>query len=178
MRVHRPLAAAGLVALGLTTAGCHSKSTAAPAPTSAAPSTAAAAASVAPAASAPASAGAPAASAAPASAQASSAQVGAAGSGAVTFSGSYSGTLTAVLCVGSGPNTTAQFTASFTGESGHPGNIDSMEFGFEGPDRTQFDSGFLSKTLDTDGEGFVLDGIVVKDSSGKSVTMHGTLRCS
>ena len=169
MRVHRPLVAVGLVALGLTTAGCNSKSTASPAPTAAAPSTAPAAASIAPSASS--------ASATSASAPAASAPAGAAGSGAVTFTGSYSGTLDTIVCVGSGPTTTAQFNASFTGEAGHPGNISSMEFGFEGPDNTQFDSGFLSKTLDTDGLGFVLDGIVAKDSSGKSVTMHGTLRC-
>jgi hypothetical protein len=68
--------------------------------------------------------------------------------------------------------------AAFTGQTGNfPGDVGSTEFGFQGPAGTDFDSGFLNKALDTDGKGFVLDGIVAKDESGKSVTMHGTLVC-
>jgi hypothetical protein len=108
-----------------------------------------------------------------------SAPAAAAGSGAVTFDGDYSGKLTSILCVGSGPTTTASFDAAFTGKPGNfTGDISSNEFGFIGPDNTQFDSGFLNKALDTDGKGFDVDGIVAKDESGKSVTMHGTLVCS
>jgi hypothetical protein len=94
------------------------------------------------------------------------------------FGSSYSGTLTKVLCVGSGATTTASFNAVFAGQSGTlPGDIGSTEFGFQGPAGTDFDSGFLDKALDTDGKGFDVDGIVAKDESGKSVTMHGTLVC-
>ena len=47
---------------------------------------------------------------------------------------------------------------------------------FQGPSN-EFDSGFLNTSLDSDGNGFVLDGLKATDSvSGKSVTMHGTLR--
>jgi hypothetical protein len=101
----------------------------------------------------------------------------ASGSGSVTFDGSYSGKLTDIVCIGSGPTTTASFNAAFTGQGALPGNISATEFGFEGPDNTQFDSGFLTKALDTDGKGFDVDGIVAKDEGGKSVTMHGTLVC-
>ena len=177
MRIHRLAATGGVVVVLLTVAACQSKAT------SSAPSSSAAASTSAAAAAAPTSAAAS--SAAPASAAASavvgsaaSAPAAAAGSGAVTFDGSYSGTLTNVLCVGSGPTTTASFDAAFTGKPGTlTGDISSTEFGFLGPDNTQFDSGFLNKALDTDGKGFDVDGIVAKDESGKSVTMHGTLVC-
>ncbi|HZV25623.1 MAG TPA: hypothetical protein VFG00_04960 [Acidothermaceae bacterium] len=109
---------------------------------------------------------------------AASAPAATSGSGAVTFDGSYSGTLTTIVCVGSGSTTTASFKATFTGTpDSYPGDIAASEFGFQGPDNTEFDSGFLKKALDSDGKGFVVDGIVAKDSSGKSVTMHGTLVC-
>jgi hypothetical protein len=177
MRIHRLVASAGLVALALTTAACNSKAASSAATSSAAATTAAAAAPSTSAAAAPAPSSAAAGSPAPASASASE-PAAAAGSGAVTFDGDYSGTLTSILCVGSGPTTTASFNAAFTDKPGtFTGDISSTEFGFVGPDNTQFDSGFLNKALDTDGKGFVLDGIVAKDESGKSVTMHGTLVC-
>ena len=177
MRILRLVATGGVVVVLLTVAACQSKAT------SSAPSSSAAASTSAAAVAAPTSAAAS--SAAPASAAASavvgsaaSAPTAAAGSGPVTFDGSYSGTLTNVLCVGGGPTTTASFNAAFTGKPGtFTGDISSTEFGFVGPDNTQFDSGFLNKALDTDGKGFVLDGIVAKDESGKSVTMHGMLVC-
>lgn len=169
MRVHRLLATVGVGVLSLTTVACHSKTAASAAATSARATSAPA----------PAATAAAAASASVAPVNTAPSSAAAAGSGAVSFDGSYSGTLNVITCVGSGATTTAQFNASFTGKpEKFPGTIGSAEFGFEGPDRTQFDSGFLSKALDTDGNGFVLDGIVAKDSSGKSVTMHGTLRCS
>jgi hypothetical protein len=189
MRTHRLVATVGVVALSLTTAACHSKSASSAASTTgassaAAPSTTVAAipassAAVAAPTSAAAASAPPASAQAPSSADANSTAASApAGSGAVTFSGDYSGKLTSIVCVGSGPTTTASFNAAFTGESGtFPGNISSTEFGFQGPADTDFDSGFLNNALDTDGKGFVLDGIVAKDEGGKSVTMHGTLVC-
>jgi hypothetical protein len=82
------------------------------------------------------------------------------------------------VCVGSGSTTTASFNAAFTSQPGtFPGNIGSTEFGFQGPDGTDFDSGFLDKALDTDGKGFNVEGLAAKDEDGKSVTMHGTLVC-
>jgi hypothetical protein len=191
MRTHRLVATVGVVALSLMTAACHSKSASSAASTTgassaAAPSTSAAAApassaaTAAPTGAAPPSA-APASSQAPSSTAASSAAASApaaAGSGAVTFDGDYSGKLTSIVCVGSGPTTTASFNAAFTGQPGtFPGDISSTEFGFQGPADTDFDSGFLNNALDTGGKGFVLDGIVAKDEGGKSVTMHGTLVC-
>jgi hypothetical protein len=187
MRTHRLVATVGVVALSLTTAACHSKSTSSAASTTAASSAAApstsAAAAAAPS-SAAVSSAAPA-TAAPASAAASSAASSAAsppaaasGSGAVTFDGDYSGKLTTIVCVGSGPTTTASFDVIFVGHPGnYTGNMGSSEFGFQDPAGSEFDSLFLSKTLDTDGKGFDVDGIVAKDESGKSVTMHGTLVC-
>jgi predicted flap endonuclease-1-like 5' DNA nuclease len=189
MQTHRLVATVGVVVLALTTAACHSKSTSSAAPTTSASSAAsstspaAAPASAAPASAAPASAApasAAASSAAPSSAAASSAAsapAAAAGSGSVTFDGSYSGKLTDIVCIGSGPTTTASFHAAFTGQGALPGDISANEFGFQGPADTDFDSGFLTKALDTDGKGFDVDGIVAKDEGGKSVTMHGTLVC-
>ena len=190
MRTHHLVATVGVVALALTTAACQSKATssapaatssaagaatsAAAAPTTAAP-TSAAPASAAPSSAAPSSA-APS-SAAPSSA-AASAPAAATGSGSVTFSGDYSGKLTTIVCIGSGPTTTASFDVAFTGQPGNfTGNIGASEFGFQGPTGLDFDSGFLDKSLDTDGKGFDVDGIVAKDEGGKSVTMHGTLVC-
>lgn len=186
MRTHRLAATVGVVALALTTAACQSKSTSSAASTTgastaAAPSTSAAAAPSTAAAISAAPASAAAGSAAPVSAAASSvaaASAPAAGSGAVTFDGSESGTLTSIVCVGSGPTTTASFNAAFTGKPGtYQGDISSTEFGFQGPDDTDFDSGFLNKAIDTDGKGFDVEGLAAKDEDGKSVTMHGTLVC-
>ena len=170
MRTHRLVATVGVVALSLMTAACHSKSASSAALTTGASSAAAPSTSVA---AAPTSSAATAASTNPAPASAAPA-----GSGAVTFDGDYSGKLTSIVCVGSGPTATASFNAAFTGQPGtFPGNISSTEFGFQGPADTDFDSGFLNNALDTGGKGFVLDGIVAKDEGGKSVTMHGTLVC-
>jgi hypothetical protein len=203
MRIHRVVATAGVVLLSLTAAACRSKASSAGTSTAPAATTSAAAAqtsaaavpaaaSTAPASASPASAtpasatpaSATPASAAPASVATSSAAsssasapAAAAGSDAVTFDGDYSGKLTTIVCVGSGPTTTASFIAAFTGKGTLPGDISSTEFGFQGPDDTQFDPGFLNNALDTDGKGFDVDGIVAKDESGKSVTMHGTLVC-
>ena len=82
-------------------------------------------------------------------------------------------------CVGTGPSTTVSVTMVFDGvaSTGHTGNISSTELGWEGPDNTDYDSGFLSKPLDSDGKGFALDGIKVKNEDGKVVTLHGTLHC-
>jgi hypothetical protein len=82
-------------------------------------------------------------------------------------------------CVGSGPNTTVSVTMVFDGvaSTSLTGNISSTELGWQGPDGTDYDSGFLNKPLDADGKGFVLDGIKVKNEDGKTVTLHGTLRC-
>jgi hypothetical protein len=82
-------------------------------------------------------------------------------------------------CVGTGPATTVSVTMVFDGvaSASYTGNIGSMELGWEGPDNTDYDSGFLSTPLDTDGKGFHLDGIKVKNEDGKVVTLHGTLRC-
>jgi hypothetical protein len=185
MRTHRLVATVGVVALSLTTAACQSKSTSSASSTTASSAAAPSATAAAPAApssaavstAAPASA-APASAASGAASSAASAPSAASGSGAVTFDGDYSGKLTTIVCVGSGPTTTASFDAAFTGKPGTlTGDISSEEFGFLGPDNTQFDSGFLNKALDTDGKGFDVDGIVAKDESGKSVTMHGTLVC-
>ena len=100
--------------------------------------------------------------------------------GAVTFDGDYTGTITVIQCVGSGPTTTVQVNANFTSPTSQlPGSFGSTELGFEGPNNTQFDSGFLNKALDSDGKGFNVEGIKVKDpDSGKTLTLHGTLHCS
>jgi hypothetical protein len=97
----------------------------------------------------------------------------------VTFDGAYSGTMKVMNCVGSGPTTTVSVTMVFAGvtSTGHTGNISSTELGWQGPDNADYDSGFLNSPLDADGKGFVLDGIKVKDEDGKTVTLHGTLRC-
>jgi hypothetical protein len=171
MRPDRPSAAVGLVALALTTAACSSTSTPSTAPASSSAATAPAA--TAPAATAPAASG-PAATAAPAAPAVGS------GAGSVTFDGAYTGSFTSVTCIGSGPTTTAHFSVTYTGNPGtsFTGDMGNTEFGFRAPDGSDFDSLFLTKTLNADGKGFVLDGIVVKDQqSGKSVTMHGTLHC-
>lgn len=190
MRIHRVVATASVVLLSLTAAACQSKassssastSTAAAATTSAAAaqtSAAAAPAITAPVSAAPASEAPGSVAASSAASSSASAPAAAAGSGSVTFDGDYSGKLTSIVCVGSGPNTTASFDVAFTGQPGDfTGNISSTEFGFQGPSGLDFDSGFLKNTLDTDGKGFDVDGIVAKDEGGKSVTMHGTLVCS
>jgi hypothetical protein len=155
MRARRVLATAGFVALALSTVACHSKPTAS---STASSGTASATSPATPA-------------AGPAVASAS---------GSVTFDGAYKGSVTSVTCIGSGPSTTAHFNVTFSGDSGtsYTGDLSASEFGFRAPDGTDFDSGFLSKPLGTDGKRFVLDGIVVKDQqSGKSVTTHGTLAC-
>jgi hypothetical protein len=189
MRVHRVVAIAGVVLLSLTAAACQSKASSSSASTSsaAAATTSAAAAqtsaaaappSAAPGSAAPASAAPAGGAASSAASSPASAPAAAAGSGSVTFDGDYSGKLTTIVCVGSGPITTASFDVAFTGQPGDfTGNIGASEFGFQGPSGLDFDSGFLDKTLDTDGKGFDLDGIVAKDEGGKSVTMHGTLVC-
>jgi hypothetical protein len=95
----------------------------------------------------------------------------------VTFDGDYTGSVKIIQCAGSGPTASAQVNATFTGGSSYPGTFGPTEFGFQGPS-TEFDSGFLNTPLDSDGNGFVLDGLKATDAgSGKSVTMHGTLRC-
>jgi hypothetical protein len=97
----------------------------------------------------------------------------------VTLSGAYSGTMKIMTCVGSGPTTTVSVTMVFDGvtSTNDTGNISSTEVGWQGPDNTDYDSGFLNRPLDADGKGFVLDGITVKNDNGKVVTLHGTLRC-
>jgi hypothetical protein len=97
----------------------------------------------------------------------------------VTIGGAYVGTLKLVACVGTGKNTTVSVTADFgTQGSGYEGNIAASELGFQGPDETDFDSGFLNKPLDQDGKGFNLEGLKLKDTGGtKVVTLHGVLRC-
>lgn len=178
MRIDRVVATVGVVLLSLTAAACQSKASSVGTSTAPAATTSAAAAQSS-ATTAPASAAPATVAASSAASSSASAPAAAAGSGAVTFDGDYSGKLTSILCVGSGPTTTASFDAAFTGKPGNfTGDISSNEFGFIGPDNTQFDSGFLNKALDTDGKGFDVDGIVAKDESGKSVTMHGTLVCS
>jgi hypothetical protein len=98
---------------------------------------------------------------------------------AVTFDGAYSGTMKIMNCVGTGPTTTVSVTMVFDGvaSTSYTGNISSTELGWEGPDNTDYDSGFLNTPLDTDGKGFDLDGIKVKNEDGKVVTLHGTLHC-
>ena len=98
---------------------------------------------------------------------------------AVTFDGAYSGTMKIMDCVGTGPTTTASVTMVFDGaaSTSYTGNISSTELGWEGPDDPDYDSGFLNTPLDTDGKGFDLDGIKVKNEDGKVVTLHGTLHC-
>jgi hypothetical protein len=179
MRVHRVVAIAGVVLLSLTAAACQSKASSSSASTSsAAAATTSAAAAQTSAAAAPPSAAPAGGAASSAASSPASAPAAAAGSGSVTFDGDYSGKLTTIVCVGSGPITTASFDVAFTGQPGDfTGNIGASEFGFQGPSGLDFDSGFLDKTLDTDGKGFDLDGIVAKDEGGKSVTMHGTLVC-
>jgi hypothetical protein len=96
---------------------------------------------------------------------------------AVTFDGDYTGSVKIIECSGSGSTASAQVNATFSDGASYPGTFGSTEFGFQGPS-TEFDSGFLNTPLDSDGNGFVLDGIKATDAdSGKSVTMHGTLRC-
>jgi hypothetical protein len=84
-----------------------------------------------------------------------------------------------MACVGTGPTTTVSVTMVFDGvaSTSYTGNISSTELGWEGPDNTDYDSGFLNTPLDTDGKGFDLDGIKVKNEDGKIVTLHGTLHC-
>jgi hypothetical protein len=98
---------------------------------------------------------------------------------AVTFDGAYSGTMKIMDCVGTGPTTTVSVTMVFDGvaSTSYTGNISSAELGWEGPDNTEYDSGFLNTPLDTDGKGFDLDGIKVKNEDGKVLTLHGTLHC-
>jgi hypothetical protein len=98
---------------------------------------------------------------------------------AVTFDGAYSGTMKIMGCAGTGPTTTVSVTMVFDGvaSTSYTGNISSTELGWEGPDNTDYDSGFLNTPLDTDGKGFDLDGIKVKNEDGKVVTLHGTLHC-
>ena len=101
------------------------------------------------------------------------------GAGGVTFDGDYRGSLKTVLCTGTGTTTTAQVTATYSGDpNAYTGDFGENEFGFEGPDRTEFDSGFQHDSLEPDGNGFKVEGIKATDqSSGKSITLHGTLRC-
>jgi hypothetical protein len=101
------------------------------------------------------------------------------GNTAVTFDGAYSGTMKIMDCEGTGPTTTVSVTMVFDGvaSTSYTGNISSTELGWEGPDNTDYDSGFLNTPLDTDGKGFDLDGIKVKNEDGKVVTLHGTLHC-
>ena len=98
---------------------------------------------------------------------------------AVTFDGAYSGTMRIMDCAGTGPTTTVSVTMVFDGvaSTSYTGNISSTELGWEGPDNTDYDSGFLNTPLDADGKGFDLDGIKVKNEDGKVVTLHGTLHC-
>jgi hypothetical protein len=100
-------------------------------------------------------------------------------SAGVTFDGAYSGTMKIMDCVGTGPATTVSVTMVFDGvtSTSYTGNISSTELGWEGPDNKDYDSGFLNTPLDTDGKGFDLDGIEVKNEDGKVVTLHGTLHC-
>jgi hypothetical protein len=96
---------------------------------------------------------------------------------AVTFDGDYTGSVKVIECSGSGATASAQVNATFSDGHGYPGTFGPTEFGFQGPSN-EFDSGFLNTPLDSDGNGFVLDGLKATDAdSGKSVTMHGTLRC-
>ncbi len=62
--------------------------------------------------------------------------------------------------VGTGPNTTVSVTMVFDGvaSTSYTGNISSTEVGWEGPDTTDYDSGFLNTPLDTDGKGLTLTG--------------------
>jgi hypothetical protein len=100
------------------------------------------------------------------------------GSGGVTFDGAYTGTLKITTCLGSGSSTTASVDADYSTGEKLSGTVSSSEFGFEGPNNTQFDSGFQKSPLDVDGSGFKLDGLKVTDpGAGKTLTMHGTLHC-
>lgn len=101
------------------------------------------------------------------------------GAGGVRIDGAYSGSLKVVACVGTGKNTTVAVTADFGSRgSGYQGNIAANELGFQGPDQTDFDSGYLKTTLDQDGKGFNLEGMKLQDTGGtKVVTLHGKLRC-
>jgi hypothetical protein len=120
----------------------------------------------------------PSASAQPSVAPSSTTSGGAATSvNAVTFDGDFTGSVKIVQCSGSGANASAQVNVTFSNGSSYPGTFGATEFGFQGPSN-EFDSGFLNTPLDSDGNGFVLDGLKATDAdSGKSVTMHGTLRC-
>ncbi|MEO8457124.1 MAG: hypothetical protein ABI559_04865 [Chloroflexota bacterium] len=112
--------------------------------------------------------------------QSSAAPSVASGTGSVTFDGAYSGTLVIDQCVGSGANTTASVKAAFDGSTTtYAGDISANEYGFQGPDGAEFDSGFLSTSIDPNGSGFDFDGTSAKDaSSGKTLNLHGTLVCS
>jgi hypothetical protein len=132
--------------------------------------------------------GAPATTAAPApaapagaaaSTPATSAAPPAAGSGKVTFDGDYTGTVTAVECDGTGPGFVIQVGVTFgAGPGSVPGTVSAQEFGWRDPFGDQFDSGYLSTPLVTDGKSYVLDGVKLTDqSNGKTITAHGTLGC-